>query len=82
MTDKIIQIIGEVLKTEVNADTSQATCEKWDSLQHLNIIVALEVVFNLSFEPEEIAEMKSVKEIEKYIDKYKSTTDEQNRRLY
>ena len=67
MTDKIIQIISEVLKTEVNANTSQATCEKWDSLQHLNIIIALEEAFDISFEPEEIIEMSDVATIERLI---------------
>jgi acyl carrier protein len=67
MTDEIIKIISEVLETPVGATASQATCEKWDSLQHLNIIVALEEAFDLSFEPEEIAEMKSVAAIENVI---------------
>ena len=72
MTDKIIQIISEVLKTGVDANTSQTTCEKWDSLQHLNIIVALEEEFDISFEPEEIAEMKDIATIEQMIHNKKS----------
>ena len=67
MKDKIIQVIGEILKIEVNETTSQATCEKWDSLQHLNIIVALEDEFNVSFEPEDIAIMKDIDNIEQMI---------------
>ena len=67
LTDKIIQIISEELKIEVDENASQSTCEKWDSLQHLNIIVALEDVFDLSFEPEEIALMRDVATIEKII---------------
>ena len=72
MKDKIIEIIGGVLGTPIDADTSQETCDKWDSLQHLNIIVALEEVFDVSFEPEDIAKMKSVQEIEKFITDYQS----------
>jgi len=67
MTDKIIQIISEVLETEVDANVSQETCEEWDSLRHLNIMVALEDAFDVSFEPEEMAEMKSVSAIEQMI---------------
>ena len=37
---------------------------KWDSLNHLNLIVELEDEFNVSFEPEDIAEMKSLDIIE------------------
>ena len=74
MTDKIIQIISEVLKTEVDITASQATCEKWDSLQHLNIIVALEEAFDVSFEPEEIAIMKDIVVIEKMVKKKNNDT--------
>jgi len=72
MTDKIIEIIGGVLGTPIDADASQETCDKWDSLQHLNIIVALEDAFDVSFEPEDIAKMKSVQDIEKFITDYQS----------
>ena len=67
MTDKIIKVVGEVLETPVGMDTSQENCAKWDSLRHLNIIVAIEDAFDVSFEPEDIAQMKTVKEIEAFI---------------
>jgi acyl carrier protein len=67
MTDKIIEIISEVLETTIDTTTSQINCEKWDSLHHLQIIVALEEAFDLSFEPEEIAEMKSIVAIESMV---------------
>ena len=70
MTDKIIQVIGEVLETPVDKDTSQENCAKWDSLRHLNIIVAIEDAFDVSFEPEDIAQMKTVKDIEEFILRY------------
>ena len=70
MTEKIIEIISNVLNTKVDAKTSQSTCEKWDSLQHLNIIVAIEDAFDVSFEPEEIAKMKTIQDIESFIADY------------
>jgi len=60
MIDTIIKIVSEVLETDVNENTSQTNCDKWDSLRHLNIVVALEDVFDVSFEPEEIACMKDI----------------------
>ena len=69
MTNKIVEIISQTLAIEINANTSQSTCEQWDSLRHLNIIIALEDAFDLSFEPEEIADMKSVAIIEEFIKK-------------
>jgi len=67
MTDKIIKIISGVLGIKIDATTAQSNCEKWDSLQQLNIIIALEEEFNLSFEPEEIAEMKDIDTIKQMI---------------
>lgn len=72
MENKIIELLAEVLEmdiSEIANDLSQENCSKWDSLQHLNIMVELEEVFELSFEPEEIADMVS---IEKIIDTVKS----------
>jgi len=73
MKDSIIAIIGEILEIQANGQTSQDNSEQWNSLQHLNIIVALEDVFDVSFEPEDIAKMKSVQEIEKIIKQYKQS---------
>lgn len=68
MEERIIEIIKRVLNTDgVNEVTSQTNCEKWDSLHHLNLVVELEDEFETEFEPEEIADMKSVKAIEKII---------------
>lgn len=69
MEDKIIAIMKTVFNTEdINAVTDQNNCEKWDSLHHLNLIVALEAAFDMEFEPEEIAEMKSVEAVKKIIE--------------
>lgn len=60
MDDRILEVMRRVLETPgLTDDASQANCEKWDSLHHLNLIVELEEEFDTEFEPEEIAEMKS-----------------------
>ena len=69
MIEKLLKIVEEVLKVQVTQETSIANCEKWDSLRHLELVVALEEAFDVSFEPEEIAEMKSIVEIEKRLKK-------------
>ena len=74
MIDKIIKTVSKVLGTEVDENSSQKNCDKWDSLQHLNIIVALEDTFDVSFEPEEIAEMKSIIMIEQVINSKNNPT--------
>ena len=64
MEKKIIEIMKQVFNTEdINASSDQNNCEKWDSLHHLNLIVELENEFDVEFEPEEIAEMKSVAKV-------------------
>lgn len=68
MDEKIIAIMKEVFQTpDVTTESSQENCEKWDSLHHLNLIVELEDAFDLEFEPEEIAEMKSFEAVKKTI---------------
>jgi len=42
------------------AETSPESIEGWDSVQHLNLVLALEQEFDLQFEPEEIDRMKNV----------------------
>ncbi|MEI6681681.1 MAG: acyl carrier protein [Bacteroidota bacterium] len=49
--------------SEIADDISQKNCEKWDSLRHLNLIIELESEFDISIEPEEIAEMKSFEDV-------------------
>ena len=68
MKERILKIISQVLKTEGDENASQKSIPQWDSLHHLNLIIELEVEFDISFEPEEIAEMKSVSKIEELIE--------------
>jgi acyl carrier protein len=61
---KIISTVQKVFEIEqIDEKASQQNIEKWDSLGHLNLVVALEEEFDISFEPEEIAEMTSVQKI-------------------
>ncbi len=67
MKERIKEVLATVLKQEVDDTTSQTNCSDWDSLRHLNIIVELEMAFDISFEPEEMGEMKSVSDIERLV---------------
>lgn len=67
MKERIKEVLATVLKQEVDDTTSQTNCSNWDSLRHLNIIVELEMAFDISFEPEEMGEMKSVSDIERLV---------------
>lgn len=64
MEEKVIKIMKDVLEMdEVSMNISQDNCENWNSLRHLNLVSELEDEFDVEFEPEEIAEMKSVNSI-------------------
>lgn len=51
----------------VSAELSQTNCEAWDSVNHLNLVLALEAEFGVTFEPEEIAAMQSLAVVEKLL---------------
>ena len=64
MKDRVLEAINRVLELEAIDETcSQATCEKWDSMAQLNIVLELEDEFNIQIEPDEIGRMKSVEDI-------------------
>ena len=64
MEEKILEILKNVFELEtIDRTCSQATCEKWDSMGQLNLVVELETEFDISLEPEEIGEMKSFDDV-------------------
>lgn len=61
---KIQQIMADVFNISVNGiteESSQDTVEAWDSLKHLDLVVALEEEFDISIPVEEIGTMVSFK---------------------
>jgi acyl carrier protein len=68
MREQIKQIIKDTLViADVPDNISQKTCVEWNSMHHLQLVVALETEFDISFEPEDIGSMKSLDEIEEKI---------------
>jgi acyl carrier protein len=66
LLDQVRQIGADIFNVtvdEVTAETSPATVASWDSLQHLNLVLALEQAFDVEFAPEEIEQMVSVGQI-------------------
>ncbi|MFC1874297.1 acyl carrier protein [Chloroflexota bacterium] len=61
--DRLYRIISEVFgvpAAEINNESSPDTIETWDSLSHLNLVLALEEEFGVSLSPEDVMEMLSV----------------------
>lgn len=70
--EQLKNIMASVFMTDVSEiqdDISQLNFEKWESLQHLILIVNIESEFGVSFEPEEIVEMTSLNSVEQFLAK-------------
>lgn len=66
LLEKVRGIAADVLSVPANQITPQSsteTIETWDSVHHLNLVLALEQEFDMQFEPEEIDAMNSVERI-------------------
>ena len=64
MEEKVLEILKDLFELDTVDETcSQMTCEKWDSMGQLNLVVELESGFDVNLEPEEIGEMKSFNDI-------------------
>ena len=64
MEEKVLQILKDLFELETVDETcSQETCDKWDSMGQLNLVIELESAFDVSLEPEEIGEMVSFADI-------------------
>ena len=61
---KLKEVISNVLgipTVEINNDSSPDNIEKWDSLSHLKLVMAIESEFNVELSPEDSMDMLSVK---------------------
>jgi len=60
MEDRIKAVVSAVLNIsidDINSDSSPDTIESWDSLKHMNLIVALEEEFEIIFDEEDFEVM-------------------------
>ena len=72
MRDDILQIISQIMNIPVEQlddDSSPETIENWDSLKHMNLILALEEKFAVSFSDDDIINMLNVRNIVDYCQK-------------
>jgi len=64
--EQVRGIAADLLGVPPDRITSQSSpedLESWDSVQHLNITLALEQQFQLQFDPEEIDQMRTIGQI-------------------
>ena len=63
LLERVRRVVSDVLQIpfeEVLPATSPDNVETWDSIQHLNLVLALEQEFGIQMDPEEIEQLLSV----------------------
>ena len=63
---RVRQVASDVFNVpaaQITAQSSPETIETWDSVQHLNLVLALEQELGVVIEPEEIEKMKSIGDV-------------------
>jgi len=71
VASRVQRILADLLslpQEEISVDSSPETVETWDSLQHLNFVLAVEQEFGVHFRPEEIEQLTSVKIMVEMLD--------------
>jgi acyl carrier protein len=66
MENKVLEIVASILnveKSELSLESSPETLSNWDSMNHMNLIMALEEEFDITFTEIEIMDMLSVRSI-------------------
>jgi acyl carrier protein len=59
MAADVLQVPADLITAQSSPDNT----ENWDSVHHLDLVLALEQVFSVQFEPEEIDQMRSIGKI-------------------
>lgn len=66
MESKIKELVAVIFETKIdniNEESSPDTIENWDSLGHMNLVIALEEEFDLNFDDDQIVGMLKLKDI-------------------
>jgi acyl carrier protein len=71
---RIFADLFTVPEKDIIPNTSPETLQLWDSLQHLNLMLAIEQEFGVQIGPQEMEQLISVERIVAYLD-LKSQTE-------
>ena len=63
MTDRVLSVMSKVFGCPVTEESTIETVAEWDSLRHMELIIALEHEFDVQFRTEELAELVTVPRI-------------------
>ncbi len=65
---RILADICSIPVDHITLETSPHMTETWDSLNHLNLVLALEEEFGVQFEPTDIEQLLSVRHIVAFLE--------------
>ena len=63
----VMSAVFEIPIEEITEDTSPDNLGSWDSLKHMNLVVALEEEYDIEFIEEEIVEMMNLSQIKSIV---------------
>ena len=66
----IMSAVFEIPIQEINDESSSDTVVSWDSLKHMNLVIALEEEFEMEFSESEIPEITNYRAIKEVISSY------------
>ena len=72
---RLIEVAADVFgvpASALTADSSSETVEAWDSISHLNLMLAVEQTFDLRIEPEQMVDLTSINRIAAAVGKLQS----------
>lgn len=61
--DRVVRVVSDVLNvpsTEITDNSSPDSVASWDSLSHINLVLALEGEFSVAFSDDDVMDMLSV----------------------
>ncbi|MGC9384637.1 MAG: acyl carrier protein [Kosmotogaceae bacterium] len=71
ITEKLTQVFREVFDDDTLVLTDKMTADDvdaWDSLSHVNLMIAIEIAFRIEFKQNEIQSFANVGELRKSIE--------------
>ena len=75
LKQKIISIMADIFEldaADIPDDASPGVIENWDSIRHMNLVVALEEEFDVRFNDTDIVDLITIPLIESIIKEMKS----------
>ena len=70
--ESMIQLFSEILDypvSKINKDSSSDTIKNWDSLQNINLVIAVENKFKIKFKIEEIEDLNKIEDFSILVEK-------------